>query len=411
MRLLFGMLLFCALLCGCGTSGNATFFLPSPTPATGTPTNSNGGATPTPPHNTAGGPTKTATKSPGVGTPTRTPTPIPAGQRKTYYVRVSGSDSNSGTSPAAAFNSVAKAATRLVPGAIVYVGPGHYTEPTPGRLSITAAGTASAPVQLIADTTGVHTGDAPGEVILDAGGDTVALLLTKASFLIVDGFTITGALPESTPVKTSASEIGVRSGSNNVTIRNCVIGQSSSSDGIRIDKSTDVLVFDNLVFENDRGIVITGASTGARLINNTIANSGRTGVALTLESMMAPTGATLTNNIITAQTNHLAINVDQGPPSAQDGYDGDFNLVFEPDQSNQTKDYSPADILGANDINSDPLLVDLEAGDAHLEANSPAIDKGSDDIDPALESALLARSTQADGSLDVAPVDMGYHYP
>ena len=44
-------------------------------------------------------------------------------------------------------------------------------------------------------------------------------------------------------------------------------------------------------------------------------------------------------------------------------------------------------------------------------ASSPAINKGSDAIDASLVSALLARSTQADGSLDKTPPDMGYHYP
>jgi parallel beta-helix repeat protein len=196
-----------------------------------------------------------------------------------------------------------------------------------------------------------------------------------------------------------------------VTIRNCNIGQSSTSDGIRIDGSTDALVFNNLIFQTDRGILITGAATGAQVINNTIVSTQRTGIALTVKSAAAPTGATLINNIIEGQGTHLAINVDQGPPSAQDGYTGNFNLVFEASQSDQTKDYSPVGINGANDLNVDALLINLDAGDVHLSHDSPAVDAGDDSIDASLVSALTQRSTQNDGSLDRTPLDMGYHYP
>jgi parallel beta-helix repeat protein len=329
-------------------------------------------------------------------------------------VRMSGNDSNPGTSPGAALQTLTKAATLLAPGTTVYVGPGHYTEPTPGKILITGvAGTASAPIHLIADTTGSHTGDPAGDVTLDAGGDTVTLNLTKSTFFVIDGFTLTGALPKPSPSPVSGTEIEVRSGSNNVTIQNCIVGQSSTADGIRIDGSTDALVFNNLISETDRGILISGAATGARVINNTIVNTQRTGVALTVKSGSAPTGATLTNNVLEAQGTHLAINVDQGPPSAQDGYAGNFNLAFEASQSDQTKDYSPVGINGTNDLNVDGLLINLGVSppDVHLSHDSPAIDAGDDSIDAALVSALTARSTRDDGSLDRTPLDLGYHYP
>jgi hypothetical protein len=428
----------CLLLSACGSSGNTTVTIPtgnspvisSPTanasPATRTPTRGNGGGatlTPTPTHH-SGGATDTPVNTAGGKTGTPTPTRVSAAG-KTLYVRASGNDSNAGTSPGAALQTVAQAVKLMGAGTTVYVGPGSYTEPGKGLVLISGnGGTASAPIQIIADPTGVQTGDAPGDVILDANGDSVAVQLDNSPFVIIDGFTITGAAPAvtmptpgATPVTGTATEVEVLKSSDNVTIRNCVIGQSAASNGMRIDASVDVLVFNNLIIQNDRGIVITGGATGAQIINNTIVTSKHQALDLTQKGMAAPTGAMVLNNIIEAQTDKVAISVGQGPPSSQDGYVGDFNLVFESTATNQALDYSPngmsgtTSIRGANDLNVDPLLINLGAGDVHLSHDSPAIDTGTDMIDSSLIDILAARSTRNDGTLDRSPVDMGYHYP
>jgi len=328
-------------------------------------------------------------------------------QSQILYVRASGNDANLGTSADQALRSLGQAAKMLTPGTTVYVGPGRYT----GRVNISGVpGTASAPVQLVADSKGSKTGDRPGQVTIDAGGDVAALVLTKTPYLTLQGFLITGAQPQVSPAA-SATELNIRSSSNHVTIRNCLIGGNDSTDGIRLDGSTDVVIFDNLNFEVNRGLAITGDAARADIINNTIVTTQRVGILFKQKSGLAPTDATVLNNIIQDNANKLAVSVDTGPPSSQVGYVGNFNLVFESELPDQMRAYSPVTIHGTKDVNDDAQFVNLAQGDVHLEPTSPAIDAGTRSIDGALLSALFAGSTSSDGGVDRTPIDIGYHYP
>lgn len=132
--------------------------------------------------------------------------PLPS----TYYVRVSGSDTAAGTSPATAWRSLARAATGLASGATVHVGAGTYAE----RVVITASGSAGSPIRWIADRGGSHTGDA-GDVIVDAAGAAEAFCIDRAAWVEISGFTIRGA--------TAALSGGVRVTGSNVTLRGCRI--------------------------------------------------------------------------------------------------------------------------------------------------------------------------------------------
>jgi hypothetical protein len=405
MRRLCGLLfLSCVLLISaCGSSSNDPSGTPTPRPTrTTTRTETPGGPTHTPK------PTRTPTRTelPGANTHTPKPTQTP-GPPQTLYVRTNGNDDNPGTSPEQALKSVTRAAQLLRPGTTVYVGPGHYR----GRVSINGvSGTGAEPIELIADTKGVHTGDAPGTVVLDANGDIVTLIVTKSPFLTVDGFLITGAVPKTTP-KASAVGVQVRSASHNATIRHCIIGNGGPADGLRVDGSSDVLVFDNLIFENDRGIIISGDSQRARVVNNTIANHLRAGLLLTQKAGVAPAGATVTNNIIQGNENNVGVQIDQGPPSSQAGYSGNYNLVFEPGAGDQSKVYNPANARGVADVNADARFLNVDQGDVHLAADSPALNKGSNGIGAELVAELFKRSTTEDGGVDKTPPDMGYHYP
>ena len=320
----------------------------------------------------------------------------------TLYVRGSGNDDDLGTSPDQALKTVARAAQLLAPAVTVYVGPGHYD----GQVDVSGVdSTAQAPIQLIADSEGAHTGDAPGDVILDAGGDLFAVRLSSTSYVTIDGFTITGA------TGTDSSGIQVRSGSSNVTIRNCVISNASGpAYGIRVQNSNDVMIFNNLLFDNNIGIRIAG-SQGARILNNSVVDNNNTGISIAALSNVPATGATLRNNIVQDSRNNVNILVDDGPPSSRPGYSGDFDLSFASPLADQTKTYRPAVIRGNNDVNEDALFVDTDNGDFHLAANSPAINAGTGTIDADLLAELFQRSTTADGAADTPPVDMGYHYP
>src|SRR5262249_5728344 len=150
------------------------------------------------------------------------------------------------------------------------------------------------------------------------------------------------------------------------TVRNCVIGTDETADAIRVDASRDVLLFNNLLDGNDRGIIISGPSTNVQVVNNTIVGTRSTGIVLAVDSAGAPTDALVTNNIIQANGNGLAIQVGTGPPDAQSGYVGDYNLVFEPDAMDENAAYSPDSIRGSNDINSNAQFVAVGSSDFHL---------------------------------------------
>src|SRR5689334_15846214 len=78
----------------------------------------------------------------------------------TYYVRVTGSNSNNGLSAGAAFLTLAKAATVVAAGDLVHVGAGTYRE----TISLSTSGTAGNAIQWVADYDGLYTGDA-GDVV------------------------------------------------------------------------------------------------------------------------------------------------------------------------------------------------------------------------------------------------------
>jgi parallel beta-helix repeat protein len=315
------------------------------------------------------------------------------------FVRPSGDDANDGTSPATALQTLAAATKRLSPGSTIHVGSGVYRE----RLTVTnVPGTAQLPVHIIADRSGAQTGAPRGEATLDAGG-LVTAIITNSPWVTIDGFIIRGAVPTDTA---TAVDVRVRGGSDHVTIRNCTIANADPADGIRVDSSSDVLLFNNLVFATDRGVVVTGTADGTRLINNTIALTNRAGLSLRAAGGAAPRDTQVTNCIFQENGTGAAIDASGG-----DGFEGDYNLVFQPELADQEAAYNPDTARGAHDVNLDAFFDNIGVGDLHLAPDSPAIDAGTGRIDDDLEVELLARSTTADGARDRAPVDIGYHYP
>ena len=352
----------------------------------------------------SGGGSSKATKTPdpnGTPTPTNTrrPTRTP-GPPMTLFVRKNGNDKNAGTTPAKALQTLTAAVKKLNPGSTLYVGPGTYQE----RLIVTGiTGTADLPVQIVADRTGAHTGDAAGDVVIDADGNLVAAIITGSPYVTLDGFIIRGVVPTATA---SAVLLRVRGQSDNVTLRNCVVTNTEAADGIRIDSSSNVLAFNNLVYSADRGIIVTGAANDVALINNTVTLSQRAALSVRASGGNSPQGVVATNCLFQANGSGAAI--DDGGTG---GYSGDYNLVFQPDAEDQAGDYNPTSLRGANDVNADAQLVAPDVGDVHLQPNSPAIDAGTDAIDDALKSALVDSSTTANGAPDTLPPDIGYHYP
>ena len=85
----------------------------------------------------------------------------------TYYVRKSGKNNNSGTSPSDAWNKIQSAADVMAAGDTVFVGAGTYNE----RVRPANDGTSESPIRYVADTDGSMTGDA-GDVVMRRNGQT-----------------------------------------------------------------------------------------------------------------------------------------------------------------------------------------------------------------------------------------------
>ena len=317
MRPLLGLLLpTCLALAACGSSGGSASPTNTPDPnATRTATNTR---KPTRTPTRTGGPTRTPTRT---GGPTYTPRPTRTpGPPVTLFVRESGNDENAGTAPDQALRTLEAALERLSPGSTIYVGRGVYRE----RLTVTnVAATADLPARILADRTGQQTGDPAGDVVLDGNGNLVAAIVTSSPYVTIDGFVIRGVAPTDTA---SAVGVRVRGGSDHVAIRNCVIANAQPADGIRVDSSSDVLLFNNLIYSADRGVVITGAANRVQLINNTVALSQRAALSLRASGGSAPAGTTVTNSIFQENGSGAAIDA----TGAGSGWDGDFNLVFQP---------------------------------------------------------------------------------
>lgn len=324
---------------------------------------------------------------------TRTPTPVPS--LETIYVRESGNDDNPGTDRTKPLKTIAAAAKLAKAGTTIDVGPGTYT----GSIEMTnkKGVTAEFPIRIFANV------PAGGVATIDAGGAPSGIAITKTPFVTIEGFLITGVQPGDTG---SATAVLIRSNSHDTTIRDCRIGNGAKVDAVRVDGSPDVLIFNNLIFSNDRGVVITGDTPRTRIINNTIVDHMRAGISVSAGTTAAPQDISAFNNIIQGNDEHVAISIDD-PVS----YTGDYNLVYEADVQDQATIYRSQARRGAHDINEDALFENIPTTDVRLTAESPAIDAGTTDIDSDLLADLFQHSATSDERKDRTPPDLGFHQP
>ncbi len=317
------------------------------------------------------------------------------------YVRASsGDDSNSGTSPTKALRTIQAAVDRVDSGERIVVGPGLYrSSGTDAVVHIEGVhGTPDAVLELIADSSGALTGDAAAAVVIDADAQPFAVRITDAQYVVVDGFTITGSSGS------DAAGVHIRRDSRFITLRNCEV-TSNAFDGVRVETSANVLLFNNLVHANqERGIQLGGGSVETRLIHNTVALNGNDGIS---GSGSGSRDNFLRNNLV-YQNDERGIDMRD---SATVGYDADYNLVFHRAASTA---YGPSTPMGLHDVTLDPLLVSgfrLSQVTSGQRDNSPAVDAGDPAIDGQLEDSLRARTTKTNRDPDDGGLDIGYHYP
>lgn len=328
------------------------------------------------------------------------------GQATVYFVRASnGDDARSGLSPDDALATIPAALSKAGPGDTVVVGPGTY-RPEGGSDAVVEisgrTGSASQPITVRGDD-GTSTDDNPGEVIIDANGRGFGFRLTGSSHVILDTFVILGARGS------EGAGIQVRADSRNITIRNCEV--TESVDGIRIEGSSDILLFNNLVHTNGgRGIQVSTSASATRrtsVIQNTVALNGNDGISATGDGVQ---DLILRNNIV-FDNDARGIDIDE---AATRGYDGNYDLVYPTNRGGGAVDYGPFTPKGLNDVNLDPLFVErfrlsqTAAGDP---ADSPALNAGDASIASTLREEILRRTTASNDLLDSGLPDIGFHFP
>jgi parallel beta-helix repeat protein len=339
----------------------------------------------------------------GGGTPA--PTPPCAADTKTCYVRsTTGNDSNTGASADSALRTITRAAQLAQSGYTIVVGPGTYRE----GVTTVIQGATPQTLTFLADVSGSQTGDPAGAVVVDAGrvAGRAGFQLSNSDGTVIDGFTITGAPDAGIVLKTT---------SNDFQIRNCTV-HGNPGDGIRIQDSANVVVFNNLIYGNGGlGVGAVGTpgngSAGAHVINNTIFGNGDRGITMGTSKAASP-NAFVRNNIVQGNgvgksppLENIKVFTSPGPDS-EFGYNADFNLVFPPTY------LPPTRIVGNHDIGQDAAFVNAGAGDFHLQPNSPAIDRGDSLIGMAsLANSLRGRTTTGGTNCDQSALDMGFHYP
>jgi len=276
--------------------------------------------------------------------------------------------------------SIAQAAKRAPAGSTIVVAPGVYAS-----LAL-AEGDLAGPMTFVADVTGTLTNSAAAAVVIDAKGQSPGIALSEQNDVTIDGFTLRD---------TADAGVLVQGGSD-VVVQNATIS-GGTGDGLRFESSTNGLVFDNLIYSNSGTGIAISVATSLRVINNTVYNNANTG-------MLASDSCNLTveNNIFNRNRPTGIVETSTGE------YSADFNL--------NTDGYGTTTPVGAHDINHDPLFVAPGVGDFHLArglagSTSPGVNSGDPATAPDLAGVLESRTTQSDGTLDTAPVDLGYHYP
>jgi parallel beta-helix repeat protein len=325
---------------------------------------------------------------------------IPRVWAANIYVLPIGDDGADGASPLTAFRTITHAAARARPGDRIVVGAGEYNE---GDITPAAFGR----VSFVADRRGIETGGGPGNVVVNATGYQAGFELNHNLAVTIDGFVVYGA----------GIGVYVKSQSDQAEVSNSVISNNVMQ-GIYVQDSKNVVVFNNLVYNNGRsGILVTGnvsGSSNTQVINNTVYGNGDRGIFFSGTTVNSPGGLVL-NNIV--QGNAVAgIQVNEG---SRVDYVSAGNVAVDRFASGapvDITDTTPADAMfinpagpdgvlgGAGNADDDFHLSDRTAGQV---VTSPAINAGSD---LARSLRLASATTRADSRADRGLVDAGYHY-
>ncbi len=257
-----------------------------------------------------------------------------------YYVATDGNDVNPGTSELP-WRTIQKAADTMVLGDTVIVRPGTYNE------QVTAVNSGSSRGCGIGESPITYLADPSGDVIVNAAGNTCGFLVEDKIWIIIDGFKITGSDEDGIKINVD--------GPGYITVRNCHI-YGNSDDGIEVVERDKVTIENCLFYGNVNAGIRTIYTSSNLQINKCVMYGNDYGVSLSGAS-------TIKNSIIT----NNATGVEAEAQST----------ITYCDVWNNTTNYIGQVRAGTGCISSDPLFVNPPT-DFHLSMGSPCIGTGTD---------------------------------
>jgi len=356
-----------------------------------------------------------------------------------YVVATTGSDSNAGTATAP-WKTLQKAANVASAGDVITVKSGNYA-----GFYLDRSGSASAPITFKAESGATITGRNA------TTGDGINL--EGANYIVIDGFTVDNSAG-------TISRAGIRSVINNhTTLRNNHV-YNATTWGIYISHSDYALIESNRSHDNNfgdpnywnhHGIYVSDSSQYPTVRNNVVYNNGGNGIHFNGDASQGGTGmvvgAVVEGNIVynNGANGGSAINCDGVRDSVFrnnllynnhakglalytiDAAAGSTNNTIVNNTIVQASGAGPAltlkdgatgvnvvnnILLGGTDFQNSPgtnsnnittsssnLFVNSGAGDYHLAAGSPAIDKGTSSYAPATD--LEGKSRPAGAGYDI----------
>ncbi|MDI6704584.1 MAG: right-handed parallel beta-helix repeat-containing protein [bacterium] len=195
-------------------------------------------------------------------------------------------------------------------------------------------------------------------------------------------------------------------------IRNTIY--SNGKGGICLKSGNErVRIENNIIYSNpDVAIYLSGVDTtsgngniDSEIVNNTIYNNNGGGIWL----INGSTKATLFNNIIWAKGSSRCINVDG---TSTTGFASDYNDFFTTDTATvgsykgtdypTLSDWNKATGQDADSISEDPLFINAEGGNFHIQDTSPCKDAGINTF-----NFKNAPEKDIDGETRSTPYDIG----
>lgn len=252
------------------------------------------------------------------------------------------------------------------------------------------------PMTIIADEEGTLVQDAiKGDVTIVGNNNSPAIELIGQSDMTFQGFNLRGGRRATVNIVNSP---GTELRHNRIS--------GSGSDGVVIEETDDIIVFNNIISGHaGSGVQILG-SNFVEIYNNTVYGNGRSGVSIGSSSQPAST-ITLRNNIF--RGNRTA---GISASNVSTLIDSNYNIIND---GLRELVAGSRDIVG-NTVAEDPLFIAPEFGDFHM-ANgvstsiSPAIDSGDPFTPDFYVAELRTRTTEDSRVRDTGPIDRGYHYP